>query len=99
MADALAEGKLINDIKGTLTLDAIVEFMELWRLMQMTPPLRDVEDSFTWRLTASVKYTTSSAYQAFFFGTEEADCASALLKNAAPPKEQFFTCLVIRDPR
>lgn len=52
---------------------------------------------FLWRLTMNGSFSPSSAWRAFLFGSVEADCANFRWKFIAPPKENFFCCLIMRD--
>lgn len=90
MVEALDNDKWIDDIRGTLTMDAIIEYLDLWRRVRMQPPLNNLEDEFSWCLTSNGIYSVSSTYHAFFFGTEGADYAKRLWKNDAPPKRVFI---------
>lgn len=67
-----------------LSIEAIIEFMDLWREIQHVPSLNNDEDCFSW--TANGAYSATSAYEAYFLGIEHADYAKLPWENEAPPK-------------
>lgn len=54
VAKALLEEQWVKNIRGSLTLQAIVQFMSLWCIIQERPPLSSAEDSFIWSLSKRV---------------------------------------------
>lgn len=97
VAEALSENHWISKITGTLTVPAIVQFLELWQAIRGTPPLSAEVDNFRWKLTANGCYTARSAYVAYFHGNTQADYAENLWSSWAPLKEKLFMWLALRN--
>lgn len=97
VAEARLDNRWVRDIRGTLSVQALVEYLGLWAAIQCMPALTSKVDLFSWRLTTNGYYSPSAAYKAFFFGSVEEDYANSQWKNIAPPKEKFFCWLVMRD--
>jgi hypothetical protein len=55
------------DIQGVVTIEIVVEYIQLWELLdiQLQP---EVEDTHFWRLSANGKYSAKSGYDHLFMG-------------------------------
>ena len=84
VAEALQDNKWIAVIRGTPSVQAIMEYLELQDIISTLPISEHRHDTITWRLMANKKYTAKSAYKAFFFGREQAPCAKILWSSGAP---------------
>jgi hypothetical protein len=58
----------VLDIVGTLTVDAVMQFLHLWPRIQATSTSADTPDSFRWKFLASGEYSTRDTYLACFEG-------------------------------
>jgi len=67
VAQALLNGKWVEDIKGALTVQILVEYLQIWDLVDGLTLQQDVPDQFRWKFTQSGLYSSKSAYAAFFF--------------------------------
>lgn len=69
VAEALNNRNWVSDIKGTLSVLVLVEYLQVWDLVDSIVLQHDVPDQFRWKLTQSGSYSSKSAYAAFFVGT------------------------------
>jgi hypothetical protein len=44
------------DIQGVVTIEIIIEYIQLWELLLDIPLQPEVEDTHVWRLSANGKY-------------------------------------------
>jgi hypothetical protein len=58
-----------SDIRGVLSIDIIVEYIQLWNLVHEFLLQPDVENSHIWNLSTSGKYSGKSYYGNLFLGT------------------------------
>jgi hypothetical protein len=65
VASALHDNLLVAEIRGSLSIPAIAEFLDISELIS-TLNLQEVEVNITWKLLASGVYYAKSAYRAFF---------------------------------
>ena len=69
VAQALQNISWVRDINGALTMQVLVEYLQVWDLVDVIILQQDVPDQFKWKLTLSGSYNSKSAYSAFFVGT------------------------------
>jgi hypothetical protein len=67
--DALCHGKWLEDIQGEISVEALMEFLELWDVLSDVELQEGIHDKHVWRLSGSGEYTAKSAYEAIFQGT------------------------------
>ncbi|GJN13826.1 hypothetical protein PR202_gb00573 [Eleusine coracana subsp. coracana] len=87
----------ISDITGQLTIMALLQYLELWQLIQEARLQPGVPDDIYWRWTASRQYTAKSAYQMLFAGSTALQGAKLLWKTWSPPKVKFFLYLALHN--
>ena len=97
MAQALQGDAWINDISGALTVQVILDYLLIWNMTRNVQLDTVREDKLCWKWTADKKFSTSSAYKAFFIGQHPVDGARLLHRTRAPAKCKFFIWLVIHD--
>lgn len=90
--EALQNNRWIGGIRGELTVQAVVEYLELWELVQ-NQDLIEEEDGIRWRLTANGKYSAKSAYAATFVGRTSAPCAKEIWSAGAPLTQKIHMWL------
>ena len=56
----------ILDIWGALTVQVLIEYLELWEVLEVFHLNPDVPDQHKWRFIETVTYSCCSAYLAFF---------------------------------
>ncbi|GJN07584.1 hypothetical protein PR202_ga25487 [Eleusine coracana subsp. coracana] len=84
VSNAIANMSWIRDIHGTTTLDVIIEFLKLCSLIEKVALQPAVQDTHTWRLSASGNYTTKSAYDAIFMGSIQFEPWERIWQTWAP---------------
>jgi hypothetical protein len=68
VADALANNRWIRDLHGSLGVQAILQYLQIWSLLRTTTLSEGHHDSFIWRWESSGSYSIRSAYLALFSG-------------------------------
>ncbi|CAN6193691.1 unnamed protein product [Urochloa humidicola] len=86
----------IGDIAGQLSIEALLQYFELWDAMTRVNLTQGREDTISWRWTATGSYTARSAYKAFFEGSTRFAGAKPIWKAWAPLKVKFFMWLAVR---
>lgn len=93
--EALQDGAWIQDIVGGLPVQAI------WEVLQRLDTLASVnldpeqEDVHIWTRNTSGKFSSKSAYQAFFMGGIEFEPYKQLWKSWAPLKVKIFIMMAL----
>lgn len=87
----------VQDIKGALTVQVIVEFLQVWDLTRNIHLHAAVKDSGKCKWTPDKVFTTSSAYHAFFTGQQAVLGTKVWRKARAPAKCKFFVWLMLHD--
>jgi hypothetical protein len=64
--EALTDEKWTKDIQGELSIEALMEYLELWDIISDVELHGGIQDKHIWRLSASREYTAKIAYDAFF---------------------------------
>jgi hypothetical protein len=73
----------------------LLEFFNLWNLIEQVQLSPGVPDTFSWKLTLDGQYSASSAYGAMFVGSSTPLGAKLLWKTSAPHRVRFFFWLVL----
>jgi hypothetical protein len=94
--DAIPHASWIQDISGSLSGQALREYVHLWVSIQSGHLQEGTPDRFLSRWTSDQRYSTSSAYHAFFVGQSGIPGTSVLRKARAPPTCKFFLTLLDR---
>ena len=95
--EALTDRAWVLDIRGIMTVEVMVEFLNLWDLLYDFQLQPEVEDAHIWRLSSSGQYSAKSAYEGFFIGSTLFGPYERIWKSWAPPKCCFFMWLVTHD--
>ena len=96
MAQALDDRQWIKDITSALTVQVLVEYLQVWDRMQLVH-LMASPDRVCWKWTNDRIFSTASAYRFLFIGQHLIKGAKILCKTRAPPKCKFFIWLVLHD--
>lgn len=83
----------VQDITGAVTVQLLMEYLQLWDMLDNVQLSAGVPDSVLWRWTS---YSVASAYGAMFIGSIRPIGAKQIWKTSAPPKVKFFFWLVLR---
>jgi hypothetical protein len=65
---ALQNHAWVSDIRGSLTIDIIVDYIQVWELINELQLLPEVVDAHRWRLDSTGQYSSKSAYDNLFLG-------------------------------
>lgn len=94
VADALCNRSWLRDITCALTIQAIMEYVQVRPCIDAVQ-LNNSPDKVIWRWCSSVLYSSSSAYRALHFGQSALLGARELWKTRAPNRCRFFFWLVL----
>jgi hypothetical protein len=87
---ALINAKWIEDIRGSVSLEALMDYLKLWDIISEVELQVGVQDTHIWKLSNSGQYTAKSAYDAPFQGAILFRPYERIWKSWAPPKCRFF---------
>jgi hypothetical protein len=87
----------VSDIHGIVTVQILLEFLNLCDLIDEVPLQSGVEDKHIWCLSTSGKYSAKSAYNALFQGSIPFNGWERIWKSWAPNKCHFFLWLVAHN--
>jgi hypothetical protein len=96
VADGLQDNRWARDIHGTLGIQEIGEYLQLWQRVEGTLLSQD-PDHLRWKWTASGIYSAKSAYLATFQGAIACPAAKHIWQTWAPQKVKFFLWLALRS--
>lgn len=68
---ALTNTRWVTDIRGSLTLAVLTEYLDSWDLLAEVNLQPEVNDSHTWQFTSTGKYSAKSTYKAMFIGATQ----------------------------
>jgi hypothetical protein len=92
----MLDKRWIRDIYGGLSVQALVEYIDLWYQLAGVH-LDDNEDTFRrWRWTTDGNYSASSAYHKMHEGNIRLQGSRRIWRNWAPPRVKFFVWLAVR---
>ena len=94
--DGLTSSNWINDIKGELSTDGLVQFIQLWEILSTVDIDSSLEDQAIWKWSASGQYSASSAYRIMNEGPIRLGCAKGLWKCWAPLGCRLFMWLALQ---
>jgi hypothetical protein len=86
----------VRDIAGELSVNAVVQFLRLWRELQGVQ-LGAGSDTVSWKWTPNGKFSSRTAYRAFFFGRTALPGATQVWNAFAPFKFKFHAWLALRN--
>jgi hypothetical protein len=64
--EGLTNCQWVSDIRGGLSVTVLVEYLQLWNLVDGVVLQPDIADQHIWRLSAHSTYCSKSAYGALF---------------------------------
>lgn len=92
VAEALHNCQWVRTIIGSLSVQAIVEYLQVWARVSEVH-LSDDEDRFIWRWTRDGCYSAKSVYALLQQGNTGFEGAKRIWLCWAPPKVKFFLWL------
>ena len=99
VADALESNNWVWEVRCTPTISIthLLEFVQLWELVQAAVLHNDRSDTTNWKLSTSGEYSSRSAYRARFLGTTAAPVLSNIWRTWAPPECKIFAWLILQN--
>ena len=97
MAQALHNRSWTQDVKGARTVEVMLEFFQIWDIVDGLVLHPETPDQFRWKLTQDGSYSSKSAYAAFFEGSIKFGSWRRIWKTWAPPRCKFFIWLVFHN--
>jgi hypothetical protein len=94
---ALLNRRWIADIKGALTVGAIVDYLHLWNILANFVLQPNTEDRHIFSLSSNGRYSAKSAYMGLFLGSTTFGHYERVWRSWAPPKCCFFIWLVAQN--
>jgi hypothetical protein len=85
------------NIEGPVTSNHLLQFMDLWVLINNVQLEVDVEDTIVWKFTESGTYSASSAYKLQFLGLVLSNINTLIWKAWATPKAKNHAWLAIQN--
>jgi hypothetical protein len=73
----------------------ILQYLQLWEIVQGVVTMPGVPDAVVWRWSSNRRYSAASAYGAMFIGAAAPFGASLIWNSRAPPKVRFFFWLAL----
>jgi hypothetical protein len=97
VAQGLLGQNWVWDIKGTLSVQVLVEYLQLWNLIDSIELQDDTPDRHTWRLSNHGIYSSKSAYDAFFVWSITFAPWRRVCKTWLPSNCKVFIWLAIKN--
>jgi hypothetical protein len=91
--DALTDRRWISDIRGSLTVGVIADFLSLWDALANMELQMDSEDKHIFRFASDGEYLANVAYDSMFIGSTQFAFYDIIWKTWAPSKCKFFMWL------
>ncbi|KAE8813121.1 retrotransposon protein [Hordeum vulgare] len=93
--DALHGRAWVRDITGGLSVQAIVQYLRTWDMVESVTLREEEEDTICWKMSKVRLFVVSSAYQMFFMAKVQFPCHRAIWKSKATPRCKFFMWLAV----
>jgi hypothetical protein len=97
VVEGLTDMAWVHDLRGTVTVVVIAEFINLAEAVSEVLFLPDTPDKHIWRFSSSGQYSAKSAYGMIFMGSITFEHCDLIWKSWAPPKCRFFLWLVAHN--
>jgi hypothetical protein len=95
VAQALQGMSWTRQISGALTVQVLVQYVQVYRQLQTVQLILDGEDRLEWRWSPDGSYSSRSAYAALMLGQSAVLGTKELWKTRAPNNCHFFVWLAL----
>uniref|UniRef100_A0A0A9HR92 Reverse transcriptase zinc-binding domain-containing protein n=1 Tax=Arundo donax TaxID=35708 RepID=A0A0A9HR92_ARUDO len=93
--EALTNNGWVCDIRGGLSIEALLEYFQIWDILNEFQLSLGVEDQHLWAPSVTGEFSCKSAYVRFFTGAVEFEPWKLIWKSWTPPRCKFFMWLAI----
>lgn len=97
LAQGLINRSWVEDITGALSVQVLVEYLQLWDLVDGLELQANTPDQHIWRLNSQGTYSSKSAYEALFFGSIKFAPWKCIWRSWAPLKCKIFIWLAVKN--
>ena len=94
VADGCSARNWVRDITGALTVQVLLDYLKIWELVEATDLHNNTQDKLLWKWTPDQKFSTASAYRAFFLGQSSIAGAKVLWKTKRQGNANFLAGLL-----
>jgi hypothetical protein len=95
--DALSNRRWILDIKGALTVGALIDYLHLWKALSDISLQPNIEDKHIFSFASDGRYSAKAVYKSLFLGSSSFGHYRRVWRSWAPSKCQFFIWLVAQN--
>lgn len=95
VANAINGHAWVQDIAEPYTVPVLLDYLRLWSIVRNVQLTANSPDVLRWRWSASMSYSSSSAYRTLFVGASRPLGAKELWKVSAPAKVKHFFWLAL----
>lgn len=96
MAESLQDNSWVDDIRGGLSAQALVEFFALWEYVSPLTLEPRTSDVFSWWPAANGEFTVKSAYSLLSTGCTRCITGKIIAKSIALERCKFFIFFSIK---
>ncbi|GJN25462.1 hypothetical protein PR202_gb13291 [Eleusine coracana subsp. coracana] len=97
VAQGIANKAWVADIQSALTVQILIEYLQVWYLVENVILQQGVQDQHVWHFTQSGIYSSKSAYDAFFLGAIRFAPWKRIWKSWAPAHCKLFMWLAVNN--
>lgn len=96
MAESLQDNSWVDDIRGGLSAQALVEFFALWEYVSPLTPEPRTRDVFSWWPATNGEFTVKSAYSLLSAGCTRCIIGKIIARSSALERCKFFIFFSIK---
>lgn len=97
VVQGLQDRNWVQYIRGTLSVQVLMEYLQLWNHIENIELLDDTPDHHIWRISNHGVYSSKLAYDAFVFGSVAFAPLKGVWKTWEPSRCKFFIWLAIKN--
>lgn len=96
VGSALRNNSWVADIRGGLSIQALVEYFGIWDMVANISLQEAEDDRLVWRLAENGEFSVKTAYSLLCAGRTKCAIGKIIWKSKAPAKCKFFMFLAVR---